>query len=126
MPKRIVAQLLPASHAKTVQVPVWHGDVVHATGNKVPGKPGAGEFFVMSALAKLGATILTYPILLVKSRLQAASKHTHADLQYSGTYDALKRIWQKEGQLLILPSEIQTALCMHCTEWLALVAMKRL
>lgn len=67
--------------------------------NKVPGKPGAGEFFVMSALAKLGATILTYPILLVKSRLQAASKHTHADLQYSGTYDALKRIWHKEGFL---------------------------
>jgi len=80
----------------------------------VPGKPGAGEFFVMSALAKLGATILTYPILLVKSRLQAASKHTHADLQYSGTYDALKRIWQKEGQLLILPSRMQTAQCMHC------------
>lgn len=101
--------------------------VVHATGNKVPGKPGAGEFFVMSALAKLGATILTYPILLVKSRLQAASKHTHADLQYSGTYDALNRIWQKEGWLLILPSEIQTALFMHCTErLLMLVAMKEL
>ena len=53
----------------------------------------------MSALAKLGATILTYPILLVKSRLMAASKHTHADLQYNGTYDALKRIYKKEGML---------------------------
>jgi adenine nucleotide transporter 17 len=93
----VVAQLLLANCAKTVQVWGLHGDVVHAAGNKVPGKPGAGEFFLMSALAKLGATILTYPILLVKSRLQAASKHTHADLQYSGTYDALKRIWQKEG-----------------------------
>ncbi len=92
----------------------------------MPGKPGAGEFFVMSALAKLGATILTYPILLVKSRLQAASKHTHADLQYSGTYDALKRIWQKEGQLLIVPSEMQTVLCVHCTGWLVLVAIKKL
>ncbi len=70
-----------------------------SAGNKVAAKPGAGEFFLMSALAKLGATILTYPVLLVKSRLQAASKHTHADLQYSGTYDALKRIWQKEGRL---------------------------
>lgn len=86
----------------------------HAAGNKVPGKPGAGEFFVMSALAKLGATILTYPILLVKSRLQAASKHTHADLQYSGTYDALRRIWRKEGQRLMRPCESAVyALDMH-------------
>lgn len=60
-------------------------------------KAGAGEFFVMSALAKLGATVLTYPILLVKQRLQAASKHTHADLKYAGTYDAVTTIWQKEG-----------------------------
>ena len=56
----------------------------------------------MSALAKLGATIITYPILLVKSRLQAASKHTHADLKYKGTSDALRRIWKKEGQFCIL------------------------
>lgn len=60
-------------------------------------KPNAWEFFLMSAIAKLGATILTYPILLVKSRLMAASKHTHADLQYNGTYDALRRIYRKEG-----------------------------
>ena len=69
----------------------------------------------MSALAKLGATILTYPILLVKSRLQAASKHTHADLQYSGTYDALRRIWRKEGLRLMLPCESALyALDMQC------------
>ena len=116
MVKCLAAQRLSANCARTVQALGLHGHDVHATGNKVPGKPGAGEFFIMSALAKLGATILTYPILLVKSRLQAASKHTHADLQYSGTYDALKRIWQKEGQLLVLPSKMQTALCMHCTE----------
>lgn len=71
-------------------------------GDKVTGKAGAGEFFVMSALAKLGATVLTYPILLVKQRLQAASKHTHADLKYTGTYDAVKTIWQKEGWAMML------------------------
>lgn len=70
-------------------------------GDKSAGKAGAGEFFVMSALAKLGATVLTYPILLVKQRLQAASKHTHADLKYSGTYDAVRTIWQKEGEAML-------------------------
>ena len=74
-----------------------NNDIVRNVGDKVNSKAGAGEFFVMSALAKLGATILTYPILLVKQRLQAASKHTHADLKYSGTYDAIRTIWQKEG-----------------------------
>lgn len=64
----------------------------------------------MSALAKLGATIMTYPILLVKSRLMAASKHTHADLQYNGTYDALMRIYKKEGTLLVRITEIQSCL----------------
>ena len=78
------------------------------TGTQAVSKPGAGEFFLMSALAKLGATILTYPILLVKSRLMAASKHTHADLQYNGTYDALKSIYKKEGMFSCYSS---TALC---------------
>ena len=73
------------------------------------GKAGAGEFFVMSALAKLGATVLTYPILLVKQRLQAASKHTHADLKYTGTYDAVKTIWQKEGWAMALSCIVQRA-----------------
>ena len=84
-----------------------------SAGNKVAAKPGAGEFFVMSALAKLGATILTYPILLVKSRLQAASKHTHADLRYRGTSDALRRIWKTEGWLLHLKSVDSVGAYLH-------------
>ncbi|KAK9814416.1 hypothetical protein WJX72_005617 [[Myrmecia] bisecta] len=60
-------------------------------------KPNALEVFAMSALAKLGATMVTYPLLLVKARLQSAGKHTHQDRQYAGTLDALQRIWSTEG-----------------------------
>lgn len=77
-------------------------------------KAGAGEFFVMSALAKLGATVLTYPILLVKQRLQAASKHTHADLKYSGTYDAVRTIWQKEGEAGCMELYLLELACCDC------------
>lgn len=41
------------------------------------GRPGAGppklstgDVFMLTALAKLGATLITYPMLLIKSRLQ--------------------------------------------------------
>jgi len=57
----------------------------------------ASEIFVMSAIAKLGATLATYPMQLVKSRLQAADQGTGAGRPYSGTADALCKIWQHEG-----------------------------
>ena len=60
-------------------------------------KLGAGEVFVASALAKLGATLVTYPILLVKARLQSANAHTTADRRYVGTVDAIQRIYAADG-----------------------------
>ena len=65
-----------------------------------PSPPTAAEFFLISAIAKLGATVLTYPLLVVKSRLQAANKDTHADLKYTGAIDAVTRIWKHEGEQL--------------------------
>jgi adenine nucleotide transporter 17 len=38
---------------------------------------------------------LTYPMLLIKSRLQAESKHT--TYKYNGTWDCIRRIAQTEG-----------------------------
>ena len=57
----------------------------------------AADVFAASAAAKLGATMLTYPILLVKNRLQAAGAHTAASRRYEGTLDALSRIWAEGG-----------------------------
>ena len=43
---------------------------------------------------------MTYPLLVVKSRLQAANKDTHVDLKYTGAVDAVTRIWKHEGEQL--------------------------
>lgn len=57
----------------------------------------AWEVFAAASLAKLGATVVTYPILLVKSRLQSQSKGTEASMRYDGALDALRRIAAEEG-----------------------------
>jgi adenine nucleotide transporter 17 len=44
---------------------------------------GAGDIFLLTAVAKLGSTLVTYPLLLIKSRLQAASK-SDSGTQYTG------------------------------------------
>ena len=41
--------------------------------------------------------MVTYPLLLVKARLQSAGKHTSSDRKYSGTLDAIERIYRTEG-----------------------------
>ena len=79
----------------------------------------AWEVFVAASLAKMGATVLTYPVLLVKTRLQASGKKpgggkkprlTSGDDEgapkttfareapsYDGAFDALRRIAREEG-----------------------------
>lgn len=57
----------------------------------------AGEVFVMSAIAKLGATVVTYPMQLVKSRLQATGEGSLATRKYRGTLDAVQKIFEAEG-----------------------------
>lgn len=56
------------------------------------------EIFFLGALAKLGATVVTYPLLVVKSRLQAkqvidGDKRQH----YKGTFDAFMKMIRHEG-----------------------------
>mmetsp|Transcript_1239 Transcript_1239/g.8151 ORF Transcript_1239/g.8151 Transcript_1239/m.8151 type:complete len:322 (-) Transcript_1239:662-1627(-) len=53
--------------------------------------------FVDSMAAKLGATLLTYPILTIKARLQAQGKDTSPEEQYHGTLDAVRKIHVQEG-----------------------------
>ncbi|KAK4493302.1 hypothetical protein RD792_017815 [Penstemon davidsonii] len=56
------------------------------------------EIFLLGALAKLGATVITYPLLVVKSRLQAkqiaGGDKRH---QYRGTLDAILKMIRYEG-----------------------------
>ena len=60
-------------------------------------RPSAATVFAVSAASKLGATVLTYPLLLVKARLMAAGARTASDRVYAGTGDAIARIWAEGG-----------------------------
>ncbi|GIL85051.1 hypothetical protein Vretimale_9925 [Volvox reticuliferus] len=71
--------------------------------SRAQGKPGSsprlgtGDVFVLTALAKLGATLVTYPMLLIKSRLQAINSSTAHEARYSGVLDAMVAILRREG-----------------------------
>ncbi|KAJ9175845.1 hypothetical protein P3X46_014355 [Hevea brasiliensis] len=63
-------------------------------GNRVT----ALEIFLLGALAKLGATVVTYPLLVVKSRLQVKQlKTVDKKHHYEGTLDAILKMIQYEG-----------------------------
>jgi len=70
--------------------------------------------FLIGALAKMGATLVTYPLLLIKSRLMSASASTRADLKYSGTVDALVRIYKADGGRLFLIYSIHSISATSC------------
>ncbi|OIW16178.1 hypothetical protein TanjilG_18893 [Lupinus angustifolius] len=58
----------------------------------------AVEIFLLGAVAKLGATVVTYPLLVVKSRLQARqAKDGDKKQQYKGTLDAIIKMIRYEG-----------------------------
>ncbi|XP_011040997.1 PREDICTED: peroxisomal nicotinamide adenine dinucleotide carrier-like isoform X2 [Populus euphratica] len=56
------------------------------------------EIFLLGALANLGATVVTYPLLVVKSRLQA-KQITNGDKRhhYEGSLDAILKTIRYEG-----------------------------
>jgi len=58
--------------------------------------PSTLRVFLISAVAKAGATVLTYPMLTVKTRMMSARKQD-AELQYSSILDAVTQIMKKEG-----------------------------
>ncbi|XP_009590353.1 peroxisomal nicotinamide adenine dinucleotide carrier-like [Nicotiana tabacum] len=69
-----------------------------ASSNKGANDVTALEIFLLGAVAKLGATVVTYPLLVVKSRLQAkqviGGDKRH---QYKGTLDAIMKMIRYEG-----------------------------
>lgn len=59
-------------------------------------RPSTFEIFILSALSKAGATVMTYPLMTVKTRMMAARK-TDAHLQYTSVWNAIAQIAKKEG-----------------------------
>jgi len=82
------------------------------------------DVFALTALAKCGATLVTYPMLLIKSRLQAATRATDAGARYSGVADATATILRSEGfrgffkgmQIKMIQTVLSAALLMSIKE----------
>lgn len=56
------------------------------------------EVFLLGAVAKLGATLVTYPLLVVKARLQAKQMiDDDKRHRYKGTFDAITKMMHYEG-----------------------------
>ncbi|XP_024526283.1 peroxisomal nicotinamide adenine dinucleotide carrier isoform X2 [Selaginella moellendorffii] len=93
------------------------------------------EIFVIGSIGKLGATIATYPLLVVKSRLQAKQAiGRDKSTQYTGTLDAIFKMIRYEGltgfykgmSTKIVQSVAAAALLLMIKEELVKVARKLL
>ncbi|ELU41438.1 peroxisomal membrane protein [Rhizoctonia solani AG-1 IA] len=52
------------------------------------------DYFLLGALSKLVATTITYPYIVIKSRMQSGHAHTR---EYKSAWDGLSKIMQREG-----------------------------
>ncbi|XP_068327947.1 peroxisomal nicotinamide adenine dinucleotide carrier-like [Pyrus communis] len=87
----------------SIQFMIYESSLKHMKMKRAARKQGsknitALEVFLLGAIAKLGATISTYPLLVVKSRLQAKQEiGGNISLRYSGTFDAITKMIKYEG-----------------------------
>ncbi|KAI9201062.1 hypothetical protein LWI28_017490 [Acer negundo] len=87
----------------SIQFMIYESSLKHLREKRAASKLGlksvsALEVFLLGALAKLGATVSTYPLLVVKSRLQAKQEiGGNISLRYSGTIDAIIKMIRYEG-----------------------------
>ncbi|XP_021671745.1 peroxisomal nicotinamide adenine dinucleotide carrier isoform X3 [Hevea brasiliensis] len=87
----------------SIQFMIYETSLKHLRAKRSASKQGyknvtALEVFLLGALAKLGATVSTYPLLVVKSRLQAKQEiGGNNSLRYSGTLDAVIKMIRFEG-----------------------------
>ncbi|TPX34325.1 hypothetical protein SmJEL517_g02985 [Synchytrium microbalum] len=105
---------LPASLVLTVNPSITYGLMsrlrsVYA--EKYPNhKMSTLQVFILGAFTKAVATIVTYPLIISKIRLQwkpaplpanatAEDKAMHEKLRYKNTFDVLRKIWEAEGIL---------------------------
>ncbi|XP_058085129.1 peroxisomal nicotinamide adenine dinucleotide carrier-like isoform X2 [Magnolia sinica] len=87
----------------SIQFMIYESSLKHLKAKRAANKRelknvNALEVFLLGALAKLGATVSTYPLLVVKSRLQAKQEiGLNSALRYTGTLDAIIKMVRYEG-----------------------------
>lgn len=62
-----------------------------------PVKLSPGEIFLAGALAKIGATVVTYPLIVVKARMQVSPSSTAAEGGDSSTWAIIAATARNEG-----------------------------
>lgn len=60
-------------------------------------KLNPGSVMIASSIAKVLASVITYPHEVVRSRLQEQGQNRKVDVQYAGVVDCVKKVFQKEG-----------------------------
>ncbi|KAH9795068.1 Nicotinamide adenine dinucleotide transporter 2 [Citrus sinensis] len=60
-------------------------------------KLNPGSIMIASSIAKVLASVITYPHEVVRSRLQEQGQNRKVDVQYAGVVDCVKKVFQKEG-----------------------------
>jgi len=88
--------ILVSNPALTYMILEWFQNLFSESANGRKGKMSAGSTFARNAAAKLLATIITYPVMVLKSRLQV-SKQKNLDeaqpqLKYRNILDAIVKI----------------------------------
>ena len=84
----------------SIQFMIYETSLKHLRAKRAAYKDriSALEVFLLGATAKLGATVTTYPLLVVKSRLQAKQEIGGSNsLRYTGTVDAIIKMIRYEG-----------------------------
>jgi adenine nucleotide transporter 17 len=84
----------PTIHFFTYErIRIWMSKIAHARGSKI----SSSEFFLMGALAKAIATVVTYPIQIVQTQLRNDRKNGEGKRKYTGAMDCFFKILQARG-----------------------------